>query len=155
MSWPLFAVCVVYLFGLATLASSTVRAAVLRLISMTDTGIMVRRVTSQLDAEHVVAYVAFTILVVLAWRKKIALPWLAAGLFAYGLVLELLQEPVPGREFGWDDLTANALGLAIGVIGVALLDLLVGDGQAVAAEAHGERRRRRRGGRHADCSGPP
>ena len=145
MSWPLFGLCLLYLFGLATLASSTVRAAVLRLISLTDTGILVRRVTNQLDAEHVVAYVALTILIVLAWRKKIALWWLAVGLFAYGFVLELLQQLVPGREFGRGDLMANALGIAIGVIGVALLDLLVDAGQPAGAEVHGEGRRRRRG----------
>src|SRR5919106_1434830 len=40
MSWPLFAVGILYLFGLATLASSTLRAAVFRLISLTDTGIL-------------------------------------------------------------------------------------------------------------------
>jgi hypothetical protein len=143
MSWPLFAVCILYFLALGTLASSTVRAVVLRAISVTDTGILVRRVTNQFDAEHVVAYVALTILVALAWRQKIGLLWLALGVFGFGYVLELLQQLVPGRNYGWDDLVANALGISIGVIGVGLLDLLFDAGRLPAVGVHGERRRRR------------
>jgi hypothetical protein len=145
MSWPLFAVCILYLLALGTLASSTVRVVVLRAISVTDTGILVRRVTNQFDAEHVVAYVALTILVALAWRQKIGLLWLALGVFAFGYVLELLQQLVPGREYGWDDLVANALGISLGVIGVGLLDLLFDASRLPGVGAHGERRRRRSG----------
>ena len=145
MSWPLFAVGILYLLAFATLASSTVRVAVLRLVSTTDMGVWVRRVTNQLDAEHVVAYAALMIVVVLGWRQKIALWWLALGVFAYGFVLELLQQLVPGRAYGWDDLIANALGIALGVTGIALFDLLFDARKLPAVEVHGERRRRRSG----------
>jgi VanZ like family len=152
MSWSLLVVGILYLFGLVVLASSTIRAAMLGLVS-TGMGVWVRRLTAALDAEHIVAHAALTMVVVLAWRQKFALHWLALTLFAYGFALELMQQLVPGRAYGFDDLAANALGIALGVIGIALFDLLADVRRGPALDTYGEPHRRHSGRSSRSASG--
>ena len=123
MSWPQFLVGAVYLAGLAMLASATLRGTVLGLFSTSPAWL--DRVSTVLDGGHVVAYAAFMIIVVMAWREKVGLLWLALALFAYGYGLELLQDLVPAREYRLSDAAANGLGIAIGLIGVRLFDLRI------------------------------
>jgi hypothetical protein len=121
LSWPLFLAGAVYLVGFAMLASATLRRTVLALFSSSHAWL--DRLSMVLDPGHVVAYAAFTITVVMAWREKAGVLWLALALLAYGYALELLQELIPGREYGLGDVTANGLGIAIGLIGVRLFNL--------------------------------
>ena len=98
MSWPLFAVAIVYLCALAVLVSAgPARGAVFGLIAP-GTNEWLRRATSQLDAEHLVTYAAFSILVALAWREKVAWWWLALGVFAYGCGLGTVAGTGAGPE---------------------------------------------------------
>jgi VanZ family protein len=117
MSWPLFLAGVLYLIGFAMLVSATLRQKALALFSTPPAWL------ERLDAEHAVAYAAFTIIVVMAWRGKARILWLALALFAYGYALELGQELVPGRDYRLSDVAANGLGIAIGLIGIFLFDL--------------------------------
>jgi hypothetical protein len=124
MSWPLFLAGAACLVGFAMLVSATLRRTVLALFSTSPAWF--DQLATFLDGEHAVAYAAFTIIVVMAWREKVGVLWLALALFAYGFALELGQELVPGREYGLGDLAANGLGIAIGLIGVSLFDLRKG-----------------------------
>jgi hypothetical protein len=139
VSWPLLLVGVLYLVGFATLVSSMFRGALLNPVSG-GAGEWLRKATAELNAEHAVTYVAFMIIVAVAWREKIALWWMALGLFIYGYILELLQEFVPGRDYSLDDLAANALGIVIGLAGILLFDLLT-DRKAASSAQLPERRR--------------
>lgn len=142
MSWPLFVVGVLYLFGLGALASSTVRGVVFGLIS-TGMGSWLHEVAARLDAEHAIAYAGLVILFALAWREKVGLLWLAIGLFALGMALELLQAFVPHRQPRLGDLAANGLGIGIGLAGVFLFDLLADARSRHAFRPSGQRRRGR------------
>jgi VanZ family protein len=122
MSWPLFLAGAVYLVGFAILVSATLRRNFLALFSTSPAWL--DHLSTFLDAEHAVAYAAFTIIVVMAWREKVGVLWLALALLAYGYALELGQELVPGRDYGLGDVAANGLGIAIGLIGIFLFDLL-------------------------------
>lgn len=144
MSWPLFAVAIVYLFALAVLVSAAVRGAVFGLVS-SSMSLWLRRTTGQLDAEHLVTYIGFTVLVALAWRQKVAWWWLALGVFGYGWGLELLQQLVPGRSFEWNDVVSNGLGVLFGLIGLGLFDLLAEARKGPSVQVPEERRRRRSG----------
>jgi hypothetical protein len=144
MSWPLFLIGVLYLLGFVALVSATARSAFVGLVSI-GTGGWIRQLTDRLDVEHVVTYAAFMVLVSLAWRERIALWWLALGVFAYGYVLELLQQLVPGRQYGWDDLAANAFGIVLGVLGILLFDVLADAREAAPVEVPEGHRRRRSG----------
>ena len=124
VSWPLFLVGAVYLVGFAMLASATLRRTVLALFSTSPAWL--DRLSTVLDPGHAVAYAAFTIIVVMAWREKAGVLWLALALLAYGYALELLQDLIPGRQYGLGDVTANGLGIAIGLIGVRLFNLRAG-----------------------------
>jgi VanZ family protein len=120
-SWSLVLVGAVSLAGLAILASATLRGTVLGRFSTWPAWL--DRLSTFLDGGHIVAYAAFTIIVVMAWREKVGTFWLALALFAYSYGLELLQDLVPAREYRLGDIVANCLGIAIGLIGVRLLDL--------------------------------
>lgn len=143
LSWPLFVVVVFYLAGLTVLASSAVRGAMLRWVA-TGLGGWFHQISSQLDGEHAVAYAGLTMIMALAWRDKVRLPWLALGLFAFGCVLEVLQELVPERETRLGDAAANGAGIAFGVSMVLILDLLVAARKKHAVRSRvGDRRSRR------------
>ena len=142
-SWSLVLVGAVYLAGLAILASATLRETVLGLFSTSPAWL--DRLATVLDGGHIVAYAAFMIIVAMAWREKVGTLWLALALFAYGYGLERLQDLVPAREYRLGDLAANCLGIAIGLIGVRLLDLrATRKGRTVQVIA-GDRQRRGQG----------
>lgn len=74
--------------------------------------------------EHVVAFGALAWCGVLAlWRRPAALSWLTAGLLLLGVGIELAQSLVPGRTASWNDIVADALGIALGL---ALTTVLAG-----------------------------
>lgn len=70
--------------------------------------------SSNLDPDHIVAYVFLTIFWLLAWGKRLPRTFIAIGVVGYGCILELLQIGIPGREAIWLDLVANCLGVLIG-----------------------------------------
>ncbi|MFG5409615.1 VanZ family protein [Piscinibacter sakaiensis] len=66
---------------------------------------------------------AFTTLMAVGWRVFPAQRLRAlAGLFAFGVLIELVQLGVPGRSAEFGDLLADALGLGLGAALGALLD---------------------------------
>ena len=142
MSRPLFLVGLLYLLGFAALVWATVRHEFAGLLA-TGLGGVLHQVSLQVSGDHMAAYAALTIIVLLAWRQKCAVVWLALALFAYGYSLEVLQQFAPGREFGVRDLAANGLGIGIGLIGILLFDLLADARSSPQVGAHAERRRRR------------
>ena len=52
-----------------------------------------------------------------SWRRRIVL---AIGLLCYGGLLETVQVALPHREASLGDLTANAAGLGLGLLAVAV-----------------------------------
>ena len=66
--------------------------------------------------DHIASFIALTVLARSGWPQ--ALRWrAAAGLFAYGALIELLQGTnIVGRTASVSDLAANALGIALGLI---------------------------------------
>ncbi len=92
--------------------------------------ILVLATTSHTDAvpasfgdkfNHLIAFLELTLLARLGWPR--ARPLLVAGLvLSFGLLLELLQAPLPYRSFSLLDLVADAAGIALGL---ALAPILV------------------------------
>lgn len=71
-------------------------------------------------ANHALAFAVMLVSGRLAWPPR---PWtVALGLLGYGLLIELVQSHVPGREASALDVIADAAGIAIGAaLGVLLL----------------------------------
>lgn len=69
---------------------------------------------------HLIAFIQLTVAMRLAWpqlhRARIAL-----AMLAFGLAIELIQAWLPYREFSLLDLSADALGTAIGLLPCAFL----------------------------------
>lgn len=68
-----------------------------------------------LPHDKLLHFLAFGGLTLLAGRMSTSVSGQAAGLlivFAIGLLIEILQNAVPGRRFCWRDLTANTAGIA-------------------------------------------
>jgi VanZ family protein len=65
-------------------------------------------------------FAAFAVMAFLAARiaqdRMELLRWVA-GLFLAGLLIEILQDRVPGRKFCWRDLMANTAGLVFAALG--------------------------------------
>jgi len=74
---------------------------------------------------HLTAYLLLFLLgtPLLAPGERRSMAWLAAGVFAYGALLELGQHFVPGRDMSAGDLLANGLGVAAGW-GLSILGLV-------------------------------
>jgi VanZ family protein len=53
------------------------------------------------------------------------LAWLAAGLLAFGGLIELAQLHIPGRQGDWADLVADAAGITLGLVFACLLRRLI------------------------------
>lgn len=53
-----------------------------------------------------IGFMPTTLVETLAW---------AAGLFAFGILIEIGQILVPDRHFGWDDIAYNAGGILLGI----------------------------------------
>lgn len=64
--------------------------------------------------QHLAAFVALTLA---AWWAYPGARWKAiAGLFAFGIFIELVQLGIPGRSAEWGDLVADGLGIALGAL---------------------------------------
>lgn len=68
--------------------------------------------------QHLLAFGCMAFAGRLGFARQAAL---AAALLAYGGFIELVQTQVPGRDASWDDLVADALGIAAGLALVAWL----------------------------------
>jgi VanZ family protein len=92
-------------------------------------------ITSGWDkADHLAAFAALACVGVIALHGVVRGSWwLAAGLLALGGLIEVVQLYMPGRSSDWQDLAADALGIAAG--------LLIG----AAVTARFDRRRQPRG----------
>jgi VanZ family protein len=68
---------------------------------------------------HALAFATLSVLARLAYPQRLVTAHL--GLFGFGLCIELLQALTPARTADWRDVTANTVGLLLGVclIGVA------------------------------------
>ena len=73
---------------------------------------------------HFGAFGTLTILGGLAWPGRRLL--LAAGLLAYGGLIEILQTQVPGRSAEWVDLLADGIGILLGLAVLLLLSRVAG-----------------------------
>jgi hypothetical protein len=123
VSWPLFLCALGYVAGMAYLASEDLRTATYELI-VYDLPDWPEEVLGEIDPQHAAGYAVLCMLASLAWRDRLH-PVLTGGIvFAFGLLLEGLQEMVPGREPTPKDLTSNAMGVLIGYVGIGLLALL-------------------------------
>ena len=67
--------------------------------------------------EHVVAFGALAFCGVFAWwRRRASAWWLAAALLLLGVGIELAQTQVPDRTASWNDIVADAVGIALGLL---------------------------------------
>lgn len=80
-----------------------------------------------LPNDKLLHFAAFAVLSLLAarlcanWQQQV---FAYAGLLLLGLLLEYLQQWVPGRSFCWHDMAANAAGIASAACLVLLLTLI-------------------------------
>lgn len=68
---------------------------------------------------HVLAFAGPAFAGATAWPGAAAAAKLAGGLLAWGAGMELLQQQLPPRRGEWADLLADAVGIAVGMIGAA------------------------------------
>ena len=61
---------------------------------------------------HFGAYAGLTLLAAHRAADWHQMAWWLAGLLALGWLIEVLQQWVPGRDFCWRDMAANAAGVA-------------------------------------------
>lgn len=64
---------------------------------------------------HVLAFLQLAIVTRLAWPGLGRL-WIAAGLLAFGVTIEIVQAQLPYRTFAVADIVADAAGIAIGLL---------------------------------------
>ena len=64
---------------------------------------------------HLLAFLQLTIVTRLAWPGLGRL-WIAGGLLAFGMTIELVQAQLPYRTFAVADIVADAAGIAIGLL---------------------------------------
>ncbi|MCL7943097.1 VanZ family protein [Marinobacter sp. ATCH36] len=64
---------------------------------------------------HVLAFLQLTIVTRLAWPGLSRL-WIAPGLLAFGVAIEIVQAQLPYRTFAGADILADAAGIAIGLL---------------------------------------
>ncbi|QDU36070.1 VanZ like family protein [Maioricimonas rarisocia] len=70
--------------------------------------------------QHLTAYILLPpLLYAAAWQKHAPMRAAIVIALAHGLILEWLQQFVPGRYADWYDVLANAAGVAIGVVAVS------------------------------------
>jgi VanZ family protein len=72
---------------------------------------------------HTAEFAVFTILVAVAWRRRVPsstgmLPAVVLGAL-FGLAIEFVQGPIPWRDFAWADLAFDAMGIALGCLVLA------------------------------------
>jgi hypothetical protein len=123
VSWPLFLCALGYVVGMAYLASEDLRRATYELV-VYDLPDWPEQAFGEIDPQHVAGYAGLGLLAGLAWRQQLHPVPTGGIVLAFGLLLEVLQDLVPGREPTPKDLTSNALGVLIGYLGIGLLALL-------------------------------
>lgn len=64
---------------------------------------------------HVAAFALLSFPIGLAHQSMLSTACWAAGLFAFGVLIEIGQILVPDRHFGWDDIAYNAGGILLGI----------------------------------------
>lgn len=64
---------------------------------------------------HLLAFLQLTIVTRLAWPGLNRL-WIACGLLAFGVSIEIVQAQLPYRTFAVADIVADALGIAVGLL---------------------------------------
>ncbi|KPP97307.1 VanZ family protein [Marinobacter sp. HL-58] len=64
---------------------------------------------------HALAFLQLTIVTRLAWPGLSRL-WIAPGLLAFGVAIEVVQAQLPYRTFAVADILADAAGIAIGLL---------------------------------------
>ncbi|MFN2361766.1 MAG: VanZ family protein [Marinobacter sp.] len=64
---------------------------------------------------HVLAFLQLTVVTRLAWPGLSRL-WIAPGLLAFGVAIEVVQAQLPYRTFAVADIYADAAGIAIGLL---------------------------------------
>jgi VanZ family protein len=74
---------------------------------------------------HAGEFAVFAMLVAAAWRHRVPsstglIPAVVLGLL-FGLAIELIQAPLPWRDFSWLDFAFDAAGIALGCILVTAL----------------------------------
>lgn len=68
-------------------------------------------------ANHSLAFLALTVTACLAFPRPGRGVWLVMlGLLAFGAAIEVVQAFVPGRSCEWEDLLADSVGIAAGVL---------------------------------------
>jgi hypothetical protein len=143
LSRPLSVALIVYLAGLALIASGDLRAG-LWSIAVDWVPAWSDLAAERLAATHAMAYAGLGLLIALGWGHRVDLR--RAGLLVLALsgVLELLQGAVPGRTpNGWD-LLANGFGLAVGLAAGRLLRARSRTVRSGTTPRHRHRRRHRR-----------
>ena len=152
VSWPLFVffTCGLgYVAGVAVLASEDLRTAAYQLV-VHDLPYWPEGMFGEIDPQHVAGYAGLSLLAGLAWRQRLHPVPTGGVVLAFSLLLEGLQDLVPGREPAPNDLTSNALGILIGYVGIGLLALLAAEprpdrrpSRARRRESHGRSGTRR------------
>lgn len=64
---------------------------------------------------HVLAFLQLTIVTRLAW-PGLGRFWIASGLIAFGVSIEIVQAQLPYRTFAVADIVADAAGIAVGLL---------------------------------------
>lgn len=69
---------------------------------------------------HLLAFIQLTVVTRLAW-PGLSRIWVALGVMAFGLAIEITQAQLPYRDFSLLDLAADAAGVAIGLLPCAFI----------------------------------
>jgi VanZ family protein len=76
-------------------------------------------------ANHLLAFATLTVVAELAFWPRHGRRWRnSLGLIAFGSFIEIVQAQIPERSGEWADLAADATGIAIGMLCVALVQRL-------------------------------
>lgn len=74
-------------------------------------------------ANHASAFATLLISACWAWPRRRR--WAPPALLAYGVFIEIVQSFIPGRDGDWHDVVADAAGLLVGLLLLALLTKLL------------------------------
>jgi hypothetical protein len=141
VSWPLFVffTCALgYVAGVAILASEDLRSAAHQLVQ--DLPYWPEGMFGEIDPQHVAGYAGLGLLAGLAWRQRLHPVPTGGVVLVFSLLLEGLQDLVPGREPTPKDLTSNALGILIGYVGIGLLAMLAAEPRPAPRSVRGRQR---------------